>query len=174
MMINSEILRERLNDKSLIDWLDNDQSSKSYKRGYLSGLMKALVILGEVEYFTEHGKDREPIDFELSDEATESLKTVVGALNNKLKEIELSSHSEKDIVDMCICLMEDVHGNLMEYMEMMDVEHTEGMPKLKYLYFQIVQTLLLSRTSHSGGTSTRKKCEQLGLDSCETIVIGDE
>jgi len=30
----------------------------------------------------------------------------------------------------------------------------------------------LQRTRHSGGTSTIAKCEQLGFDSGETIVIG--
>ena len=55
----------------------------------------------------------------------------------------------------------------------MNVEHTEGIPMFEYSYFDIVQKLLLSRTRHGGGTSTRKKCEQLGLDSYETVIIGD-
>ena len=62
MKIDSETLRERLNDDSLINWTDKDKSPWHYKQGYLSGLIKALVVLAEVEYFTEHGKDRESID----------------------------------------------------------------------------------------------------------------
>ncbi len=173
MMIDSEILRERLNDKSAIPWHENDRSTNSYKQGYLSGLIKALAILGEVEYFTEHGKDREPIDFEFSEDDIKGLKAITRAVSDKIKELELSSHSEKDIVEACIGLMESVHGRMMEYMEMMDVEHTEGIPVLNYSYFEIVQTLLLQRTRHSGGTSTRAKCEQLGFDSYETITIGE-
>ena len=172
LMIDSEILRKKLNDKSLIDWIDSDGSPMHYKQGYLSGLIKALVMLEEVEYFTEHGKDREPIDFEFSEDVIKGLTAVTGAVSDKIKELELASHSEKDIVDMCIGLMETVHGQMMEYMEMMGVEHTEGIPKLNYSYFEIVQTLLLSRTKYGGGTSTRKKCEQLGFDSYETVVIG--
>ena len=173
MKIDSGILRERLNSQDLVDWIDEDQSPMHYKQGYVSGLIKALAVLGELEYFTEHGKDMEPIDFEFSDDVIKGLTAVTGALSDKIKELELASHSEKDIVEACIGLMESVHGRLMEYMEMMDVEHTEGTPVLNYSYFEIVQTLLLMRTGHSGGTSTRAKCEQLGFDSYKEIIIGE-
>lgn len=176
-MINSEVLHEKLNDKSVIDWLDNDKSPLSYKQGYLSGIIKALSIISEVEYFAKHGHDKPPIDFELDEETSESLKIVMGAVNDKIKELELSSHSEKDIVNGCIGLMEDVHERMMEYMEMMGFEYNskdkEEIPQFRYSYFEIVQRLLLQGTSHSGGTSTRKKCEQLGFDSYETIIIGE-
>jgi hypothetical protein len=172
-MIDSKILHEKLNDKSVIDWLNDDKSPLSYKQGYLSGIIKALSIVSEVEYFTKYGHDRPPIDFEVDDETSESLKIVMGAVNDKIKELELTRHSEKDIVNGCIWLMEDVLEKMMEYMEMMDVEHTEGVPTLKYSYFEIVQKLLLCRTMHGGGTSTRKKCEQLGFDSYATITIGE-
>lgn len=36
-------------------------------------------------------------------------------------------------------------------------------------YFCVVQELFLLGTNHSGGTSTRAKCEQLGVDSAEEI-----
>ena len=36
-------------------------------------------------------------------------------------------------------------------------------------YFHIVQELFLFRTSHSGGTSTRAKCRQFGVDSSENV-----
>jgi hypothetical protein len=86
---------------------------------------------------------------------------------------ETASHSEKDIVESCIELMEDVHANMMEYMEMMEVEHTEGIPTLTYNYFQIVKRLLLGRTRHGGGTSTTAKCRQLGIDPYGEIIIGE-
>jgi hypothetical protein len=94
MKIDSELLRERLNNQELIDWIDEDKSPQHYKQGYLSGLIKALVVLGEVEYFTEHGKDREPIDFEFGEDA---IKGLTGVVSDKIKELELASHSEKDI-----------------------------------------------------------------------------
>lgn len=174
MIISSELLKERLNNQSIIDWIDNDKSPASYKQGYLSGLIKALVVLAEVEYFTEHGKDREPIDFEFSDDAIKGLTAVTGAVADKIKELELQSHSERDIVEQCIGLMNGVHEDMMEYMEMMDVEHTEGIPAFRYNYFQIVRRLLLCRTRHGGGTSTRAKCRQLGIDPYGEVIIGEE
>ncbi|ABR48742.1 hypothetical protein Amet_2590 [Alkaliphilus metalliredigens QYMF] len=173
MKINSELLRKRLNNQELIDWIDEDKSPQHYKQGYLSGLIKALVVLGEVEYFTEHGKDRDPIDFEFSEDAIKGLTAVTGAVSDKIKELELASHSEKDIVEQCIQLMEEVHAHMMEYMEFMDVEHTEGIPRFRYSYVEIVQRLLLSRTRHGGGTSTREKCRQLGIDPYGEIIIGE-
>lgn len=123
MMVNSEVLRERLNDKSTTDWIDGDKSSLSYKQGFLSGLIKALTIVGEVEYFTKHGCDRAPIELDLDDEVTEGLKIVTGAISDKLKELELASHSERHIVEGCIGLMESVHQNMLEYMQYMGFEY---------------------------------------------------
>lgn len=173
MMIDSKLLHERFNDKSIIDWLDNDRSPQNYKHGYLSGLIKALAIIDEVEYTTEHGHDRPPIDFGLDDETAESLKIVAETINNKLKEYEITSHSENNIVNGCIALMESVHQNMIEYMDYMGFEYNEeDRPIFGYTYFEIIQTLLLQRTLHAGGTSTRNKCKQLGLDSYKTVNIG--
>lgn len=61
MMIDSKVLREKLNNPELISWMDEDESPQHYKQGYLSGLIKALAVLGEVEYLTEHGEERKPI-----------------------------------------------------------------------------------------------------------------
>ena len=170
MMIDSELLRKKLNNPELIGWIDEDKSPQHYKQGYLSGLIKALAVLGEVEYIAEHGEEREPIVLDFDEDAVEGLKAITGAVNDKLKELELPSHSEKDIVNCCIHLMEDVHQKITEYM---DEKEREDIPVLRYTYFEIVKTLLLSRTSHGGGTSTRKKCTQLGLDSYEEFFIGE-
>ena len=89
MQIDSEMMRKRLNDKSVIDWMDSDESPQSYKQGYLHGLIKALVILAEVEYFTEHGKDREPIEFEFDEQAISGLTALTGAVSDKIKELEV-------------------------------------------------------------------------------------
>jgi hypothetical protein len=173
MMINSEVLRKKLNEKSLIDWIDNDNSSESYKQGFRGGIIKALAIISEVEYFEKHGHYRPPIELEMDEKTTEYLKIAMEDIGKKIKELDLESHSEKDIVEKCIELMEDVHSNMMEYMEIMGVQHTEGRPTLTYTYFKIVQKLLLSRTRHAGGTSTRLKCKQLGIESFEEFTIGE-
>ena len=41
--------------------------------------------------------------------------------------------------------------------------------KVCYTNAEIVNRLLLSTTTHSGGTSTRQKCKELGLDSSKSI-----
>ena len=38
-----------------------------------------------------------------------------------------------------------------------------------YSYFELVQQLFLMGTNHSGGTSTRAKCRELGVDAGEAV-----
>lgn len=96
----------------------------------------------------------------------------------ELNPIELTSHSEKDIVSGCISLMQDLYENMIQYMEFMgfeyDKENEEERPHLEYSYFEIVQKLLLWKTSHSGSTSTMDKCKQLGFDSCKRIIFKEK
>jgi hypothetical protein len=96
MMINSEVLRKKLNEKSLIDWINNDNSSEIYKEGFCSGIIKALSIISEVEYFEKHGYYRPPIELEIDEKTTEYLKIAMGAIGKKIKELDLESHSEGD------------------------------------------------------------------------------
>lgn len=81
-----------------------------------------------------------------------------------------TSHSEKHIVAGCIALMEGVYQNILDFM---GLENEDEAPQLSYTYFEIVQTLLLRGTTHGGGTSTREKCEKLGLDSYGGFTIGE-
>lgn len=88
---------------------------------------------------------------------------------------ELESHDEKHILECCISLMQELVGKFEEW-----YEYVHGEDAIKELcedekfcyrmsYFNIVQKLFLLGTNHSGGTSTRAKCEQLGVDSAEEI-----
>lgn len=88
---------------------------------------------------------------------------------------DLESHDEKHILKYCISLMQELVGKFEEW-----YEYVHGEDAIKELcedekfcyrmsYFNIVQELFLFGTSHSGGTSTRAKCEQLGVDSSEEI-----
>ena len=88
---------------------------------------------------------------------------------------ELESHDEKHILECCISLMQEVVN---EFAERYRWQHGEDAIEeldeeerfcLKKSYFIIVQELFLIGTNHSGGTSTRAKCEQLGVDSSEEI-----
>ena len=95
---------------------------------------------------------------------------------------DLESHDEKHILKYCISLMRELVGKFEEW-----YEYVHGEDAIKELredekfcyrmsYFNIIQELFLLATSHSGGTSTRAKCEQLGVDSAEEIEFdwGDE
>lgn len=95
---------------------------------------------------------------------------------------DLESHDEKHILKYCISLMWELVGKFEEW-----YEYVHGEDAIKELcedekfcyrmsYFNIVQKLFLLTTSHSGGTSTRAKCEQLCVDSSDEIEFsfGDD
>ena len=88
---------------------------------------------------------------------------------------ELESHDEKHILECCISLMQEMVN---EFAEWYRWQHGEDAIKeldeeerfcFRKSYFHIVQELFLLGTHHSGGTSTRAKCEQLEVDSAEKI-----
>ncbi len=102
----------------------------------------------------------------------EECRAVVGKQNpNK----ELESHDEKRILECCISLMQEMVNEFAEWYRWQHGEDAiEELDKeerfcFRKSYFRIVQELFLLGTSHSGGTSTRAKCEQLGVDSAEEI-----
>ena len=122
--------------------------------------MKAIVnALEEVEQYREIGTPDE------CRTAVEKQKV------NK----ELESHDEKRILESCIALMQEMVNEFSEWyrwqhgedaIEELDEEERFCIRKT---YFRIVQELFLLGTNHSGGTSTRAKCEQLGVDWGEEI-----
>lgn len=88
---------------------------------------------------------------------------------------ELESHDEKHILECCISLMHEMVNEFAEWYRWQHGEDAiEELDKeerfcFRKSYFRIVQELFLLGTTHSGGTSTRAKCEQLGVDSAEEI-----
>ena len=88
---------------------------------------------------------------------------------------ELESHDEKHILECCISLMQEMVNEFAEWYRWQHGEDAiEELDKeerfcFRKSYFRIVQELFLLDTNHSGGTSTRAKCEQLGVDSAEEI-----
>ena len=85
----------------------------------------------------------------------------------------IESHSEQKIVECCIDLMQELVNEFEKYIDYIDIDLTE-LPddehfKVSYTNAEIVNRLLLSTTTHSGGTSTRQKCKELGLDSSKSI-----
>ena len=88
---------------------------------------------------------------------------------------ELESHDEKHTLECCISLMQEMVNEFAEWYKWQHGEDAieeldeEERFCFKKSYFRIVQELFLLGTNHSGGTSTRAKCEQLGVDSSEEI-----
>ena len=86
---------------------------------------------------------------------------------------DLSSHSERDILDGCIALMQELNDRFLDYLDFMDVEpeYEESRWCTFFSYFEIVQRLFLWRTGHSGGTCTRLKIAELGLDDPADVIF---
>ena len=82
-----------------------------------------------------------------------------------------SSHSERDILDGCIALMQELTDSFREYLDYIDAlpEKDDEGCWASMSYFEIVQRLFLWNTSHSGGTSTGMKCAELGVDSSKRV-----
>ncbi len=94
------------------------------------------------------------------------------------KKEALSSHSERDIVLGCIGLINEVLNGEFAIFEQLEAdgfdfdeykEKSECELGYSMTYFEIVQRLLLYHTSHSGGTSTRAKCRELGFDPNQCV-----
>lgn len=105
------------------------------------------------------------------------------AMEKQIAEKELESHDEKHILKYCISLMQELVGKFEEWYEYVHgedaIRELDEVERFYYRmsYFSIVQELFLFRTSHSGGTSTRAKCKQLGVDWSDGIEFsfgGDE
>lgn len=105
------------------------------------------------------------------------------AMEKQIVEKELESHDEKYILKYCISLMQELVGKFEEWYEYVHgedaIRELDEAERFYYRmsYFSIVQELFLFRTSHSGGTSTRAKCKQLGVDWSDGIEFsfgGDE
>ena len=89
------------------------------------------------------------------------------------KEDMTSSHSERDIYEGCLALMESLTGSFYDYIEFLGVDLSEYPPdeqfNVRYTPSQIVDSLFLMKTTHSGGTSQAMKCKELGIDPSKDI-----
>lgn len=99
-----------------------------------------------------------------------------GEALDELKKPDLSPHSEREIVVECLGLMDSLVEDFREYLAYVGIDESEEeFPfSTSKSYFEIVQRLLLIGTRHSGGTSTRAKCRELGFDPSERRVFGKE
>jgi hypothetical protein len=127
---------------------------------FAEALGLAIQVLEEVQKYRTIG-------------APEECRAAMEKQNSANKELE--SHDEKRILECCISLMQEMVNEFAEWYRWQHGEDAiEGLDEqerfcFRKSYFRIVQELFLIGTNHSGGTSTRAKCEQLGVDSAEEI-----
>ena len=97
------------------------------------------------------------------------------AVEKQKTDKELESHDEKHILKSCLGLMQEMVNDFAEWYRWQHGEDSieeldeEEIFFIRKTYFRIVQELFLLHTNHSGRTSTRAKCEQLGVDWGEEI-----
>lgn len=86
-----------------------------------------------------------------------------------------SSHDEKEIYQGCIALMTDLTGKFYEWLDFIGVDVTkldkEEQFCISYYPTEIVERLFLWKTTHSGGTSQRMKCNELDIDTDKMITF---
>ncbi len=96
----------------------------------------------------------------------------------QIEQVKIPTHSDKEILDACISLIDGVlNGEYGIYQQLADdgfdfdgFEERFGCKLgFSYSYFELVQQLFLWGTYHSGGTSTRAKCRELGVDAGEAV-----
>lgn len=148
-------------DKKLLVDIEYDKE-KDYEK-----LCRQVLLLEEVKQYRAIGTSEE----------------CRAAMEKQIVKKELESHDEKHILKYCISLMQELVGKFEEWYEYVHgedaIRELDEVERFYYRmsYFSIVQELFLFRTSHSGGTSTRAKCKQLGVDWSDGIEFsfgGDE
>ena len=84
-------------------------------------------------------------------------------------------HCENDAIEIAIKALEEVQqyraiGTPEECRAAMEKQNVnKELESHDEKHISLMQELFLLATNHSGGTSTRAKCEQLGVDSSEEI-----
>ena len=138
-----------------------NQNDKWYYWADFKDQKNAIQSANDLKSWYELNKEIKPVE--------------VFSADYKWQRVDVSSHSEKDILDGCIALMRELNDRFLEYLDFMDVEVGDDEYKwcTFFSYFEIVQRLFLYHTKHSGGTSTRMKIAELGFDDPSDVVFED-
>ena len=85
------------------------------------------------------------------------------------------SHSEADIYKGCIALMQELTERFEEYLDWMDIRPDNDEERFWTDFYptHIIERLFLWNTGHSGGTSQRLKCHELGINTYNTVTFKD-
>lgn len=87
-----------------------------------------------------------------------------------------SSHSEKEIYKGCLALMYELFDIFKEWLEFIGYDTQNPTNEEESFCYQVYPTHIIERlflwgTTHSGGTSRRMKCRELGIDDDQMITF---
>lgn len=176
MLIESEELKKRLNDKEFVEKIWKDGSPALYSQGYSSAIIHVLAVISDVEYFTEHGHDRPDIDLpELDDETTTALRTVMEKLQDAVDPSRISGrdayylkrfgmtlsamkrvmqNARDEIEGIYSDVNEALEGDISEQMkEDLDMGKDEELFQYQDSDFVLFKHIISRNTMHAGGTS---------------------
>lgn len=83
----------------------------------------------------------------------------------------IPTQTEAQIYEGCVALMQGIVDEFKEWLEWQGVEVPEEERFCLCMHpTEIVNRLFLYHTYHSGGTSTRAKCHELGIEDCSRSI----
>ena len=102
-----------------------------------------------------------------------ALKMAIKALEQEPCEDGMEKHTDRQIYDGCIRLMQKMVDYFNEYLEYLgyDLDKLDEDDRfaVEISNMEIVRLLFLSHTRNSGGCSTRDFCGKIGLDDVERV-----
>lgn len=105
---------------------------------------------------------------------TPIMPTSIGAIAYWREEVySIPSHNEPAIYKGCVNLLKgmvEAFGEWLEFTGLNEYVDDEMRFSISMQPTEIVNRLFLYHTSHSGGTSTRAKCHELGIDDCSRSI----
>ena len=103
----------------------------------------------------------------------EALDMAIKALEQEPCEDGMEKHTDRQIYDGCIHLMQKMVDYFQEYLEYLgyDLDKLDEDERfaVEISNMEIVRWLFLFHTRNSGGCSTRDFCEKIGIDDSEVV-----
>jgi hypothetical protein len=95
------------------------------------------------------------------------------SVTNREKKVEMEKHTDRQIYDGCIHLMQKMVDYFQEYLEYLgyDIDRLDEDERFAVGMYnmEIVRQLFLQHTRNSGGCSTMDFCEKLGVDPYKRV-----
>ena len=88
----------------------------------------------------------------------------------------VTSQNEKAIFEGCVDLLQMLMNRFEEYLDYIGFEPDSAEERFCTQFYntEIVERLFLWKTYHSGGTSQREKCRELGIKDNGKVIFQDK